>query len=165
MEIMNPELEYFSKNGTSVMALVDESKDGIHNLARDYFELKDYSGSIALCILCLSKYEDNDESDIQEPLILLAINLYQCGLTKRAYLRPLAISLLKKRKTSINQTLKKFSREAREIGVVDLAVILTILLRVTILESRGVFPKSVDILSRRFFQLAMSFVARISRGK
>jgi hypothetical protein len=150
---MNRKLGDFSENDNSIRALIDESASGILTLARDYFEMKDYSGSIALCILCVSKCQQGKDGELDESLILLASNLYQCGLPRRVYLRPLAVSLLKKKISVLNLLVRDFVRRTSRIRLVDSAVILGMMLRISILESRGVFPKSLEILIQRFRHL------------
>lgn len=145
--------------------IFEKTSTEIYELARRYFELQDYSGSIALCTYSLSIFDNNEDCDIQKSLILLAVNLYHCKLERKVYLRPLTISLLENNKFKFSRMLREFNRDAKQLGLVDVSVIVLIILKLILLESWGLYLKSGSNLFKRFRLLIDNFVTSVFRSE
>jgi hypothetical protein len=145
-------------------AMIENSVDGIYELAQTYFRVNDYAASIALCTFCLSKIDNAQRIEMHRPLILLSANLYRSGLARRVYLRPLAISLIRNREIQMLVKLRSFQYTVKHLSISEMVLIVSLILRIVLLESWGIFPKSKDVIYRRVCKLIYGFCTAVFRS-
>lgn len=146
-------------------AMFENSADAIFELAQTYYNGKDYGASIALSTFCLSKIDKEQQFMMYKPLILLSANLYRSGLARRVYLRPLAISLIRDREIRILVKIRSFQSIVKNLSTLEMALIVSLIFRIVLLESWGVFPKSRDVIYTRVSNLIYGFRTAIFRYK
>lgn len=128
-----------------------KSADYFYELAKNYYRNEDYSASIALCTKCLSIGENESDFELTKPLILIAQNLYKCNLERWIFLRPLAVGIVIRHIRGKRESSKIIIDSGIELGIVDLAVLILIIVKIMLFERWGIFPKSLRTIFKKLF--------------
>lgn len=165
MKILNSKSPLFCFNQLFIKAVVENSTEAIFDLAEIYYNLHDYSASIALCTLNISKMNDASKNEKYQSLILLSSNLNKCKLAKKVHLRPLAIAMLENRKVHFVANSRIYRDYSMQFDLFDITILFFLLLKMIFFEKFGFFPKSVSTVVRKIFYSLNVWFIKVSRGK
>lgn len=133
-------------------AFISNSSHDLLQLAKRYHHSGDSSGALSLASHCFAFQDSLNKKELIESLYLIVDILRDERYSRKYYLRYLALAIRLDKKIRMCEALRIIKVDGYRYVIIDIFILMYILLRIILLESNGIYPRSLAAIYRKFLR-------------
>jgi len=133
-------------------AFLSNSSYDLLQLAKLYHHSGDSSGALSLASHCFAFQGSLNKIESIESLYLIVDILRDKRYSRKYYLRYLALAIKLNKKIRMYEALRIIKVDGYKYVIIDILILIYIILRIILLESNGIYPRSLAAIYRKFLR-------------